>query len=262
MNIKKYTPKAILVLALTLSILSIAACGAPPAAGISQSDPAQMDASAVAVEAEEPIVESADEPTEQALVPVEDQPAVDAEIVALAVASGELSAAEAQDLLFMREEEKLARDVYLALYDQWGMNIFQNIAASERSHTEAVKGLLDLYGLEDPMAIDERGAFVNPDLQALYDQLVAQGSQSLEDALRVGAAIEEIDILDLKEAMQQSDHLEIQRVYDNLLKGSYNHLRAFVSSLNKQAGVTYQPQTLTAEDYQAIVSPGSGRGNG
>jgi hypothetical protein len=263
MNMKKYTRRALLVLALTLSIFSIAACGAAPAASVSQSDPVQIDAPVVAVETAEPAVESAIEPTEPGLVDAEEQPAVGADVVELpAVASGELTAAEAQDLLFMREEEKLARDVYLALYDRWGLNVFQNIASSESAHTQAVKGLLDQYGLNDPMAIDQRGVFTNPDLQALYDQLVAQGKGSLEDALRVGAAIEEIDILDLKEAMLASDHIEIQMVYDNLLKGSYNHLRAFVSTLNKQAGAVYQPQYLAAEDYQAIVSSGSGRGNG
>lgn len=103
-------------------------------------------------------------------------------------------------LTYVREEEKLARDVYLFLYDMWGLQVFQNIADSEQTHTDAVKTLLDAYGLTDPAAATQPGEFVNPDLQALYNQLTAQGSLSLADALKVGAAIEEIDILDCSSA--------------------------------------------------------------
>ena len=44
----------------------------------------------------------------------------------------------------------------------------------------------------------------------------------------------------------------IRAVYGNLLKGSRNHLRAFVQALQQQ-GVVYTPQYLTPADYQAIV---------
>ena len=110
--------------------------------------------------------------------------------------SGELTEEEINGLIFMREEEKLAHDVYIALYQTWGLSIFQNIANSEQTHTDTVKVLLDAYGIADPSANTAPGEFVNPELQALYTQLVAQGSQSLTDALKVGAAIEEIDILE------------------------------------------------------------------
>ena len=174
---------------------------------------------------------------------------------------GELSAAETEALLYMREEEKLAHDVYIALYDQWGIQSFNNIADSEQAHTEAVKALLDRYGVDDPAAA-QAGVFTNPDLQALYDQLLARGSQSLVDALKVGAAIEEIDILDLENRLAQSDNADIQQVFNNLLNGSKNHLRAFVSSLQAQTGETYQPQYLSAEAYQAILGDSVNRRGG
>ncbi len=164
-----------------------------------------------------------------------------------------LTEIEAAGLIFMREEEKLARDVYLTLYNQWNLNIFNNIAASEQTHADAVKTLLDKYGLDDPMLKDEIGVFTNPDLQALYDQLVAQGSQSLGEALMAGAAIEEIDIRDLEGFIDQTDNADIRTVYENLMKGSRNHLRSFVSTLQKRAGTTYQPRYLTQDAYQAIV---------
>jgi len=177
------------------------------------------------------------------------------------VAPGDLDDTEAEGLLFMREEEKLARDVYITLYDLWGTAVFDNIASSEQTHMDAIKTLLDRYSLEDPAAGQGVGEFTNPDLQALYDQLVAQGSQSLVEALRVGAAIEEIDILDLQEYIAQTDNADLQQVYQSLLQGSENHLRAFVSVLERQ-GESYQPQYFSQEAYDAIISADSGRGGG
>jgi hypothetical protein len=173
--------------------------------------------------------------------------------------SSELSAEESAALLYMREEEKLAHDVYVTFYDQWGLPIFQNISQSEQTHTDTIKTLLDRYDLSDP-ASGVVGVFTNPDLQLLYNDLVARGSQSLEEALKVGAAIEEIDILDLQERLSQTDNTDIQQVFSNLLDGSYNHLRAFVSMLSTRTGETYQPQYLSAESYQAIIGAGMGRG--
>lgn len=168
-------------------------------------------------------------------------------------ASGELSAEETAGLLYMREEEKLAHDVYVTFYNLWGLPVFQNISQSEQAHTEAVKILLDRYELADP-ASGEAGVFTNPDLQALYDDFVARGSQSLVEALTVAAAIEEVDILDLESRLALTDNADIQQVYTNLLQGSSSHLRAFASMWENQTGETYLPQYLTADAYQAVFS--------
>jgi hypothetical protein len=175
--------------------------------------------------------------------------------------AGDLSEVEAEGIRFMREEEKLARDVYLTLYGQWDMQAFTHIADSENTHMEAIKTLIDRYGLDDPAAGREIGEFANKELQALYNQLVEQGSRSLVDALKVGATIEEIDILDLQEYISQTDKPDIQTVYGNLLRGSRNHLRAFVSSLEGQ-GVTYEPSYLSPEQVQEIINSGVERGKG
>lgn len=157
----------------------------------------------------------------------------------------------------MVEEEKMARDVYNALYATWGSTTFQTIAASEQTHMDSIKNLLTVYGLTDPSS-SQAGVFSNPDLQALYDQLIVRGSQSLAEAFKVGGAIEEIDILDLQERLAQTDNADIQQVFNNLLKGSGNHLRAFANALQMQTGEVYQPQYLSAEAYQAILSATSG----
>jgi hypothetical protein len=173
---------------------------------------------------------------------------------------GELSSAEAADLVYMLEEEKLARDVYTALYSTWGLPVFQNIAASEQAHMDAVQSLVDGYGLEVP-SLEVAGTFNNLDLQKLYTDLIARGSQSIAEAIQVGGAIEEIDILDLQKSLAETDNADIQQVFNNLLRGSENHLRAFANNLMTQTGETYAPQYMTAEQYQALVSA-AGNGNG
>jgi hypothetical protein len=173
-----------------------------------------------------------------------------------------LSADEIAGLLFMREEEKAARDVYLTLYEAWGSQVFSNIAHSEQSHMDAVKTLLDRYGVDDPAAGHDIGQFSDPDMQALYDDLSAQGQESLAEALKVGALIEEVDIADLIEELVEVEHSDIQRVYEQLLQGSENHLRAFVSNLERQTSETYEAQVLDQATYNKIISAASGGGSG
>tara|TARA_Y100001972_G_C7663337_1_gene334886 strand:+ start:1930 stop:2583 length:654 start_codon:yes stop_codon:yes gene_type:complete len=165
-----------------------------------------------------------------------------------------LNEGETAALLFMREEEKLARDVYTYLFDKWSVKSFQNISNSEQTHMDAVLVLIDKYELEDPAADNIFGTFQNSDLQRLYDELTDTGSASMEAALKVGAAIEEIDIIDLQQALDISvDNQDITIVFENLMKGSRNHLRAFVSNLST-LGITYEPQYLTQDDYNAIIN--------
>lgn len=174
--------------------------------------------------------------------------------------STDLSQIEIDGLVFMREEEKLAQDVYLYLADMWELQIFSNIARSESTHTEAIRSLLLKYGIEDPSFSTGLGEFLDPILQDLYDQLIAAGSQSLEDAIRVGIAIEEIDILDLEKYITETNNDDIILVYESLLKGSRNHLRSFVSNLKNQTGAIYQPQYLDLDTYEAIISGSTERG--
>ncbi|MCD5407749.1 DUF2202 domain-containing protein [Candidatus Bipolaricaulota bacterium] len=162
-------------------------------------------------------------------------------------------------ILYMREEEKLALDVYTYLYEKWGLPIFSNIAASEKTHVAAMGLLLERYScLEDPMS-EEPGVFTAPELQKLYDELAARGSESLVEALKVGALIEEVDIVDIQGYLEKVDNEDIKLVYESLLKCSRNHLRAFVATLENY-GVTYEPQVLSPEEYQEIITSPMERG--
>jgi hypothetical protein len=146
---------------------------------------------------------------------------------------GILTQAEIDGLNYMREEEKLARDAYLTLYAKWGLPIFSNIASSEVRHMSKVKDLLDRYGLPDPAAGNAIGEFTDPFLQQLYDDLMVQGSQSSIEALKVGVAIEEVDIADLQRYLETTNRTDITRVYTNLMNASYMHLSAFNSQLGQ-----------------------------
>ena len=165
-----------------------------------------------------------------------------------------ISEDERAGLVFMREEEKLARDVYIYLFAQWGQKVFDNISESEQSHTDAVLALLDRYDIPDPVGSNAEGVFEDSYLQGLYDSLIASGSASLLDGLYAGAEIEELDIIDIQRlADEVVGNEDIVIVYENLIKGSRNHLRAFVSNIEKQA-VIYQPRHLTQDAYDAIIN--------
>jgi hypothetical protein len=171
----------------------------------------------------------------------------------------ELSESEIKGLLQMREEEKLARDVYLSLQQDWAHRIFQNIASSEQRHMDAVKTLLDKYNMLDPVIDDTVGVFSDPKIQNLYFELVQKGRISLVHALQVGALIEDLDIFDLKEFILVADNVDIKTVYQNLLKGSRNHMRSFVSQLSAY-GEIYEGTYLTPEEIEEIVDSPMERG--
>ena len=164
-----------------------------------------------------------------------------------------LSPDEIAALKFMREEEKLAHDVYVALFNVWGANVFRQIALSETTHTEAILALLTQYGLEDPAAGKAPGVFESPTLQTLYNTLIAMGQPTLIDALKVGALIEETDIHDINEKKAITNEANILQVYDSLLCGSRNHLRAFNGQLQAQ-GVAYVPQVITQAEWDVIAN--------
>ena len=164
-----------------------------------------------------------------------------------------LSAQEVKGLLHMVEEEKLAGDVYQTLYTKTGLLNFKNIAASERNHQSALQSLLRQYGITDPTAGKGVGEFTQPAFTELYQNLVNTGAQSHIDALKVGLKIEDLDIDDLQKEMAHTQRADIKRVYDNLTRGSRNHLRSFDRTL-RQMGQTYTPEFISQAQYDAIAS--------
>jgi hypothetical protein len=164
------------------------------------------------------------------------------------------SSAENESLLFMIEEEKLARDVYITLGERFNLKVFANIQLSEQKHMDAVENLLLTQELPLPSTLGQIGTFENEELQSLYTTLIQQGSVSDTNALAAGALIEEVDIRDLQELLDTTiTNGQIITVYQNLIAGSENHLRAFVRNLSNR-GIHYVPKILTQEQFDTIIS--------
>ncbi len=160
---------------------------------------------------------------------------------------------ERNGLVLMREEEKMAHDVYSFLYDKWNIMIFNNIASSEQTHTDAVLELLDKYDIDDPASGKNIGVFNDTSLQRMYNQLLINGNYSLLSALTVGATIEDLDIYDLEKLILKADNQDIAFVYNNLLKASRNHMRAFYSQIVNNGG-TYRAKYISQQQLEDIVN--------
>lgn len=182
--------------------------------------------------------------------------------VATTQAATALTEAEAKTLQFMHEEEKLAMDVYLTLYDKWNIRSFSNIAGAEQRHQDQLKGVLDRYNIPSTIQSDKVGDFANPELAKMYKDLTTQGLVSAKEALKVGGMIEELDIMDLQKAIAESDKADVDGTYENLMRGSRNHLRAFAKQYRKNTGETYQAQLMPAAEVNSIINSDQERGGG
>jgi len=168
---------------------------------------------------------------------------------------GALSAEEQADLRYLHEEEKLARDVYLHAAARYGSGPFANIASSEQRHLDAVGSLLAAAGVDDSGFDPAQGVFHDSSLAALYASLIQQADLSFGEALRVGATIEDLDLVDLAGKATRSKNDAVLAVYANLQCGSRNHLRSFAGQL-QSAGVSWEPSWLTDAEVNAILSGG------
>ena len=178
--------------------------------------------------------------------------------------AGSVSAATLSDdtvemLQYMVAEEKLARDVYTVLGDEYDVAVFDNIARAEARHMSSVRVLLERYGIDDPTAGDPAGEFDNATLQGLYDDLVAKGLTSLTNAADVGITIEKVDIADLDDAIATTDAADVTRVLQSLRSGSENHLAAF-TALKADPTAVHQADGTGSQNGKAARGQGRGAG--
>jgi hypothetical protein len=169
---------------------------------------------------------------------------------------------EKASVLRMREEEKMARDVYMVMNEKWDHQVYSHISESEIYHMSQMKLWVDKFNLDDPVTQnnDKRGVFTDQSLQKLYNELTASGLQSKEAAFRAGAKVEEVDILDLKAALAETSNADLQSTYKYLIHASENHLRAFVRNL-KALGIDYKPVVMIQKEFDEIMN-GQGGGMG
>lgn len=157
---------------------------------------------------------------------------------------------EVTGLIKMREEEKMAGDVYSFFYSKFNYRIFGNITKSESRHSDAVLSLLNYFKVTDP-STKTAGTFTDLTLQELYNKFTTE-ALTIDDALKTGAFIEEYDIADLQKLITETNNADILRVYKNLLRGSGYHLKAFTKLLSVR-GIVYEPTILNADEYNSII---------
>lgn len=250
MNLKTYT----LGMTLACSLALLAGCGSSTAASVTN-DAVPSAASSLTTSALNAVPTS----TAAASTAAATAAATTTTTTTTATSAARLTPAEIETLLFVREEEKLARDVYLTLYNQWNLKVFQNIAQrSEQQHLDVMGKLVQTYNLVDPVVSDAIGAFTNPQLLALYQDLTMKGKFSNSEALKVGGFIEEFDIQDLQDAINEaraaSNPQDIITAYTNLMCGSRNHLRGFAQQYKQTTGTAYTAQVIPQATVDAIIS--------
>ncbi|MGB3919734.1 DUF2202 domain-containing protein [Methanothrix sp.] len=170
--------------------------------------------------------------------------------VAAASVLGGLSPREIEGLVFIWEEEKAARDIYSSLYEKNNLTIFLDLTRSEQSHMDQAKAVIDKHGLALPE--DVPGLFENKTLQEIHDRLLAEGSASIEGALKAAAEFEEISIMDLEAELAVAESEDVRTMYQGLLAGSRKHLRSYVTDLHSQ-GIDYQPRHLEMKEFEETV---------
>lgn len=178
----------------------------------------------------------------------------------LATPAGAATSAETAAMLqAMVAEEKLAHDVYVTLGATYDVRTFDNIAGAESRHQQSIRDLMAAYGVNDVTVGDAVGEFDDPNVQALYDTLVAQGSESLAAAAQAGITVEELDIADLQRAIAQDHPADVTAALENLLAGSQKHLAAFTRLAD--GGATAMADGSGAQNGKGAQN-GGGRGAG
>ncbi len=172
--------------------------------------------------------------------------------------TAELSADEIEFLYAVREDEKLARDVYTQFLTKFNLKTFSNIAKAEATHISAVEKLFYFYSIAYP-AVGPVGEFNDSSRKAYYDNLINRGTTALE-AFKATAYLEEKDIADYTTVLVNIQNPNIKMVIENLIKGSMNHLKASVRQIEVLGG-TYTPSFLTQEKYNEILNSNFTKGN-
>lgn len=166
----------------------------------------------------------------------------------------ELSIDQQADLLFLYEEEKMARDLYVHGRELYGTNQFTNISSSEQVHMDAVSALIGEYEM-DVALVSEPGAFTIDAIKSLYYELLERIQRSEIDAFKAATLVEETDIMDIREIKMRFDLLDITEVLDQLECGSGNHMRAFNKRL-EMLNVEYTPEVMSQSEFDQIISEG------
>jgi hypothetical protein len=173
---------------------------------------------------------------------------------AQATSVAELTDDQKYALAYMWNEEKLAKDIYLALYDTWEgdtLTLYNIATQSETRHIETVEGLVEAYDInitnlddyndsysEAELRALDAGEYAIAELQELYNTLYAEGNASEQEALQVGCKVEVKDIADLNESIAIAEGVDdLVGAFELLRLQSYQHYKEISDTL-RSIGVT------------------------
>lgn len=142
------------------------------------------------------------------------------------LATGSLTVSQRTELLRLAEDEKLAHDLYTAFAQAYDLPVFENLAVAEANHLQALRTLMDRYGVTDPTAGKAAGVFASATVQAAYDQLRVQGKASRQAALEAARTVERNAIASYGDAVIGLNAPAAERAYANLQVAENRHLAA------------------------------------
>ena len=171
--------------------------------------------------------------------------------------TADLTADEIEFIYAVREDEKVARDLYFSFFGTFGLKPFENIGKAEDNHIKATEKLFDYYEIDYP-ALSENGKFENAIRQKLFDSLLLKGTPELE-AFKVMAMLEESNIVEYGEVLKTIANPNIKIVIENLARASANHFKAAIRQITALGG-TYTPAIMTQEQYEAVIATGFEQG--
>lgn len=164
-----------------------------------------------------------------------------------------LTDAEKNHVLWMREESKVARDLYTFLFNRWGIPVFKKKMVKEQVNMDRSLTIINKYGLTDPIVKDEQGIYSKENFRQMYVELAMRGNSSLPEALRAAAITEELDIMELEDALQNTiTNPDLKSIYNTMAVSSRNHLRAIIEQIQCM-GEIYGPQRLPEKRFYSIV---------
>jgi len=174
--------------------------------------------------------------------------------MALTMPKEDMNNKEKQDLLDMALEEKMAYDFYYTMYNKWNIPMFNRRMNAKMHHKNRLVQMIEKYELTNPVNDQEIGKYKNSRIQKLYNELLNKGQKSLKDALIAAANLEEMDIVALKKAIDNTDNADLRLVYKNLTRGSEHHLKATVNMLFRLYDYKYEPQYLDKKTFDEIIA--------
>jgi len=171
----------------------------------------------------------------------------------IAISQAPLNETEKADILRLQEDQKYITDLNAILATQHPeITVFSNISRASAAYQASDNVILQRYGIASPEKA-AAGEFSSGKLQAVTDNDINTGSNSVRDALLVSARAEELHIVDLESAIGRTDNPDLRFIYRQELVSARNNLRTLSEWITVYKTVFY-PAYITVDYYKNLTS--------